>query len=132
MYLLDTNVLSQVFRKRPRQTVMEKLRQIPSDAVQASIVTLFEMRYGSMLRDDADPFWLRIQTQIVPLVRWIPVDEAIAMQAGEVAASLKKIGRPIGLADSLIAASASVHGLTLVTENIRHFERIEQLRCETW
>lgn len=111
---------------------MEKLRQIPSDAVQASIVTLFEMRYGSMLRDDADPFWLRIQTQIVPLVRWIPVDEAIAMQAGEVAASLKKIGRPIGLADSLIAASASVHGLTLVTENIRHFERIEQLRCETW
>jgi tRNA(fMet)-specific endonuclease VapC len=132
VYLLDTNVLGQVLRKRPRQTVMEKLRQIPSDAVQASIVTLFEMHYGSMLRDDADPFWLRIQTQIVPLVRWIPVDEAIAMQAGDAAASLKKIGRPIGLADCLIAASASVHGLTLITENIRHFERIEQLRCETW
>jgi predicted nucleic acid-binding protein len=111
---------------------MEKLRQIPSDAVHASIVTLFEMRYGSVLRDDAEPFWVRIQTQIVPLVRWIPVDQAIAMQAGEVAANLKKKGRPIGLADCLIAASASVHGLTLVTENVKHFERIEQLRCETW
>jgi tRNA(fMet)-specific endonuclease VapC len=132
VYLLDTNILSQVLRKRPRENVIERLHQAPPDTIHASVVTLFEMHYGSRLREDADRFWERIQIQIVPLVNWIPIDEAIALRAGAVAAKLKRAGHPIGLADCLIAASAIAHDLSLITENLKHFQQINGLKCESW
>ena len=132
MYLLDTIVLCEVLRRRPRDSVVERLRRTDPEMIHASIITFFEMRYGSMLRQDNERFWSRIETEVVPLVTRIAIDEPVALEAGSVAATLRKSGRQIGLADSLIAACAIVHKLTLVTENLRHFERIQQLKCEVW
>jgi predicted nucleic acid-binding protein len=111
VYLLDTNILSQVLRKHPRQTVIQHLRQTPSETIHASIITFFEMRYGSMLREDADRFWSRIESQILPLVKWIPIEQRVAFEAGAVAAKLRNSGRSIGFADCLIAACAMAHDI---------------------
>ena len=60
MYLLDTNVLSELIRKRPDSGVVAKAELLDQQDCFASEVTLFELRYGAMLRDDAKAFWATI------------------------------------------------------------------------
>ena len=54
------------------------------------------------------------------------------MQAAEIYGKLYRQGQLITDADILIAATALVHNLTLVTENVAHFQRIIELRLESW
>jgi predicted nucleic acid-binding protein len=132
VYLLDTNILSEVLRRRPDPKVIARLRQVEPEETHASMITLFELRFGSMLRDDAGEFWRKIEAQIVPLVHWLDVDRSVASTAGDIAAKLQKLGTPIGVSDCLIAATALVHNLVLVSRNVRHFEKITDLLRETW
>ncbi len=57
----------------------------------------------------------------------IPFAESAAVLAGQIAGEPGRVGRPIGLADSMIAAIALVHGLDFVTGNTTHFQRVQQL-----
>jgi tRNA(fMet)-specific endonuclease VapC len=57
----------------------------------------------------------------------ILLTESAAVVAGQIAGELERLGRPIGIADAMIAAIALEHGLELVTGNIAHFQRIQQL-----
>jgi tRNA(fMet)-specific endonuclease VapC len=54
-------------------------------------------------------------------------DQPSAELAGRIAGDLERIGRPIGLADTMIAAIALHHGLELATDNTSHFQRVQQL-----
>ncbi len=132
MYLLDTNVLSELIRKSPDSGVMAAVRQLDQSAVFASEVTLFELRYGAMRRDDAESFWARLQRELIPAVQWLPVDRAVQLRAADLAADLDRRGERIGSEDCWIAATALEHRLTLVTRNLRHFDRIPGLRIESW
>ena len=132
MYLLDTNIVSEVLRRQPDPKVIARLRQLEPAAVHSSVITLFELRFRSMLRDDGAEFWQKIEQEIVPLLRWIEVDRSVASKAGDIAARLQKFGQPIGISDCLIAATALVHGLVLVSRNVRHFEKVPDLLRETW
>jgi len=60
------------------------------------------------------------------------VGEREAVTAGDILAFLDRRGQPLSLPDVLIAATALEAGLTLVTANVRHFERIPQLKVENW
>lgn len=132
MYLLDTNVLSEVVRAHPDAGVARRLAEQPSAVLFASAVTRYELRYGADLRDDADGFWARICGQIIPLVTWLPITQAVAQRAGTVAAGLRRAGRPCGSMDPLLAATALEQGLTLVTRNTRHFEAVPGIALENW
>lgn len=132
MYLLDTNVLSEVVRVHPNAGVVRRLGASTSAALCASAISRYELRYGAALREDADGFWARIAAQIVPLVRWLPVTQAVAERAGVIAAGLRRAGRPCGSLDPLLAATALEHGLTLVTRNTRHFEAVPGIVIENW
>ena len=68
MYLLDTNIISEVLRRRPDPKVLARLREVEPEEIHASVITLFELRFGSMLRDDATNFWQKIEADILPLV----------------------------------------------------------------
>jgi tRNA(fMet)-specific endonuclease VapC len=57
----------------------------------------------------------------------IPLTESAAVLAGKIAGELERLGRPIGIADSMIAAIALEHGLELATGNTAHFQRVQQL-----
>jgi predicted nucleic acid-binding protein len=132
VYLLDTNIISEVLRRRPDPKVIARLSQVEPEEIHASVITLFELRFGSMLRNDAAKFGQKIETEILPLVRWLDVDRSVASKAGDMAAKLQKLGTPIGVNDCLIGATALVHSLVLVSRNVRHFEKITELLREVW
>ncbi len=132
MYLIDTNVLSEVIRPRPQLSVVKHLLTTDPALRFASEVTRYELRYGAMLRDDGGVLWARIVQRILPLVHWLPVDQAVVLAAADLGAALRRSGQPIEWADLMLAATASVHGLAVVTRNVRHFERVPDVQVENW
>ena len=62
----------------------------------------------------------------------MPFDDVDARVAAEIRAVLRRAGTPIGPYDNLIAGQALARDLTLVTRNIREFERVQGLRLENW
>ena len=130
-YLLDTNVLSEVMRKRPDAGVVRRLRSVPADALATSVVCVMELRFGAARRA-ARKLWDRIEAQVLGRVEVLPLAEAEAIAAGDLLAVLEKRGEPIGVEDVWIAATALVRGLKVVTRNVRHFSRIDGLAVESW
>lgn len=132
MHLLDTNILSEILRPRPDPGLIERLLAQPAAGLYASELTRFELRRGACLRADPEPLWQQISEIILPLVQWLPVDEATSMRAAELSADLRRDGREIGLIDTFLAATAMTHGFIMITRNTRHFERIAGLNVENW
>jgi len=91
-----------------------------------------ELRYGSALREDFESFWEKILQEILSRVKILPLGYEEVLIAGEILANLQKAGQPIGIEDVLIASTALHHGCTLVSANIRHFQRIDGLNIENW
>ena len=132
MYLLDTNVLSEIVRPGPDGKAMARLFARRQSDLFASEITRYELRYGAYLRQDAAAFWARLQRDVLPIVNWLELDQEISERAGEISADLRRRGREAGALDPLLAATALVHGLTLVTRNVKHFESIPGLPVENW
>ncbi len=126
-YLLDTNVVSEWTKLRPNLGVIEWLAQVDEDEVFLSVVTFAELRHGierlpaGRRRRHLDA-WLRSELPHRFEGRIALVDGAIADEWGRLVARHEARGRPIQAMDALIAATAQVHGLTLVTRNGADFE----------
>lgn len=132
MRLLDTNILSEILRPRPDAGVIERLLAQPAAGLYASELTRFELRRGACLRSHPEPLWQKLSEIILPLVQWLPVDEATSRRAAELSADLRGDGREIGLVDTFLAATATAQGFIMVTRNTRHFEGIAGLKVENW
>jgi tRNA(fMet)-specific endonuclease VapC len=129
--LLDTDILSEVIKSRD-VNVQRRAQAYLADhgELQFSIITRYEILRGLKAKDafrQALAFELQCAQSIV-----LPLDDDVVVQAAEIYGLLKKQGAVIGDADILIAATALVHDLALVTGNLDHFQRIPTLRCETW
>jgi predicted nucleic acid-binding protein len=126
MYLLDTNVISEPKRARPDPGLLAWLAsQLLSD-LHLSVITVGELRRGIVRlepgrrRDDLD-FWL--EDMILRYgERILPVDLDVTERWASLAEANRAAGRASDMSDELIAATAHVHGLTVVTRNVRHFE----------
>jgi predicted nucleic acid-binding protein len=68
MYLLDTNILSELIRKQPDPGVLARAELLDQRDSFASEVTLFELRFGAMLRADSASFWQRLESELLPAV----------------------------------------------------------------
>jgi tRNA(fMet)-specific endonuclease VapC len=132
MYLLDTNILSELIRKRPNPHLLSQLRSKPSHALLTSCICVMELRFGSMLREDFEVFWPKINREIVSRVKVVPLGEKESLIAGDILADMRKTGQSIGIEDVLIAASAITNKCIMVTANVRHFSRISGLVIENW
>lgn len=132
MVLLDTNVLSEVLRKQPTLAVMKALHALRPEQRFASEISRYELRAGAALLDDAGRLWQRTQQQVLTLVQWLPFDERAAMAAADIGATLRRLGNPVEETDLFIAATAVVHGFSVSTRNVRHFERVPGLMVENW
>ena len=126
-YLLDTNVVSEIPKPRPNEGVLGWLDQSDEDSIFLSVVTIAELRHGierlpagrrRRVLDD----WFRNDLRERFEGRLIPVDAAIADTCGKLMATCEASGRTMELADALIAATAEVHNLALVTRNVTHFQ----------
>jgi predicted nucleic acid-binding protein len=121
--LVDTNVLSETVRARPNPGVLRWLAAHPSFAISA--VTLEELAFGierlaGKRRALLYEWFDRLRSEPSPLV--VPVDAEVAIAGGRLRARRERKGRPVAQADMLIAASALIRGLTLVTRNVGDFE----------
>ena len=132
MYLLDTNILSELIKKRPNPSFLTRLSSIPGQKLWTSCICVMELRFGSRLREDSEIFWNKIEGEILSKVRVISLGENEAHVAGDILARFRQTGQIIGIEDVLIAASALTHQCVMVTANIRHFQRIDGLIVENW
>jgi len=132
VFLFDTNALSELIKPKGRASVVEAILDTPSSQRFASELTRYELRSGAAASHDERWMWRRIARDLIPLVNWLEVTEPVSLAAGDVAAALRRRGRPCGMIDPLIAGTALSHGLILVTRNVRHFEPIDELSIENW
>jgi len=132
MYLLDTNILSELIKKRPNSLLISRLRSKPSHTIYTSSICVMELRFGSALRDDFDVFWSKINKEILDRVMIVPFRDKEALVAGDILAEMRLKGESIGIEDVLIASTAIMNKYIMVTANTRHFSRIKGLTVENW
>ena len=126
-FLFDTNAISEVFRSRPNRGFCDWLEGLPREEQFTSIVVIAEL-YGAAFRAPNQDRWQeRIEQGVLNAMTVLAFDLPCAREYGRLHAALTRRGTPIGTADVQIAATALVHGLTVVTANRRHYERIPGL-----
>jgi tRNA(fMet)-specific endonuclease VapC len=132
-YLLDTDVLSNLARPRPSPLLLTKIYSTPGQEQFTSSITVGELIYGAYrLPRRTSALLDAIDSVILPRHVVLPFDEVAARRYGELRAELEQQGTLVGDADLRIAAIALSGGLTVVTGNTRHFEKIPGLRLENW
>ncbi len=132
-YTLDTNACitlingsSILVRRRFKEALAG------GSVVCVSTVALHELWYGVSKSARRDYNTERIQAFLSGPIRLVAFDDADARAAGEVRALLEQERRPIGAYDALLAGQAVRRGFTLVTANVREFERVDDLMWEDW
>ena len=118
-FLVDTNILSELSRPAPNPGVIVWVRHLTT--ISLSAITVEEIYFGLEWRPSP-----RIQQWFHAFLRQycqvLPITGPIAIRSGELRGRLRTQGKPRTQADMLIAATASVHDLTLVTRNLRDFD----------
>jgi tRNA(fMet)-specific endonuclease VapC len=124
--LLDTDILSEII-KGFDQTVASNARTYRRafGHYTLSAISVMEIVQGFQKNQSVR----RLQAFLTSLAAQevIPFEESDGELAGRIAGELERVGRPIGPADSMIAALALQHGLELVTGNTTHFQRVQQI-----
>jgi tRNA(fMet)-specific endonuclease VapC len=124
-YLVDTDILIDYTLRREPSTQL--LSDLLEDGVATSILSYGELLEGILGRQSLQEHEEAV-TSILEIVTLINLSEEIVRMFAEVRSGLRRTGRLIGDIDTLIGATAVIHDLTLLTRNVRHFERIPHLR----
>ena len=133
MYLLDTDILSNLMKRSPSSVLVAKVSRVPAELQFTSSITLGELVYGAhRLRERTTVFMEKIEDILLPNLPVLSFDVAAARRYGEIRSELERLGTPIGDADMRIAAIALSHDLKVVTGNERHFQRVPELEIENW
>jgi len=127
-YMLDADTVSYALRGQG-QVAARLLEHQPSE-VCISAITLAELNFGAEVRR-SQKIRRAIRT-FASDVAVVPFDQVSAERFGVVATALSSRGQPIGVYDTLVAAQALSMGLTVVTNNTRHFSRVPGLAIENW
>ncbi|MGK7957967.1 MAG: type II toxin-antitoxin system VapC family toxin [Crocosphaera sp.] len=127
-YLFDTDAISETLRKRPLADYIDWLNSVSKEEQYTSTIVIAELYKGAFRSQKSEIILEKINRVILPQLTVIPFDVVTAKIYGEIYAELEKNGQILAHADLQIAATAIQHNLTLVTGNIKHFNRIGQLK----
>jgi len=127
-YLFDTDAISEVLKPHPAPAYIQWLSVIAREDQFASAVSIGELFKGAYRSQARERHLMNIRERVLPAVTALPFDTEIAQVFGEISARLEEVGQRLADADLQIAATALHHGLILVTGNIRHFERVPNLK----
>jgi predicted nucleic acid-binding protein len=137
MIVLDTNVLSELMRRRPAARVVRWVDEQDADALAITAVTVAELLYGvARLAEGARK--TEFATAVDALVREdfagrvLPFDVAAAARYAELVAGRDRNGRPISVSDGQIAAICRCHGAALATRNVRDFDATGTVVLDPW
>lgn len=132
MFLLDTNVVSELRKVRAGRADVGVARwasATPSGLLFLSAITVYELEHGVLLAERSDPEkgavlrrWLDGSVRPGFAARILPVDAAVAVRAADLS-----VPDPRPFRDGLIAATALIHGMTVVTRNVADFSSVDDL-----
>ena len=128
-YLLDTNIVIYVIKRRPREVLETFNTNVTRMAI--SVVTLAELLHGAE-KSSQPASNLAVVEDFCSRLEVLPYSAKAAQHYGSIRTSLERIGQPIGVNDLHIAAHARSEGLILVTNNTKEFSRVPALQIENW
>ena len=129
-YLLDTNICIYIIKKKPAE-VFEKFKNLALGDVGISSITLAELQYGIEKSSMPEKNRKALEKFLTP-IEILDYGYEATVEYGKIRAELEKKGIPIGPLDMLIASHARSLDAVLVTNNVREFERIADLKIENW
>jgi len=128
-YLLDTNIVIYVLKRRPPE--LRSTFNANAGRMAISSITLAELIHGAQKSQHVNENLSAIE-DLCSRVDVLPYGAKAAQHYGAIRAALEKIGQSIGVNDLHIAGHARSEGLTLVTNNLSEFERVPALELENW
>ncbi len=128
-YLLDTNIVIYVIKRRPLSAL--QLFNDNEGHMAISSITLAELLHGAE-KSNAPLRSLAVVEDFCSRLEVLPYGAKAAQHYGSIRAALERLGQSIGVNDLHIAAHARSEGLTLVSNNLREFERVEALQLDNW
>ena len=126
-FLLDTNVVSETTRPQPSAAVLDWIAAQAGESLFISAITIGELRRGALLltagkKRKALLRWIETGIKADFAGRILPVDTDVMERWAQLQARSEQAGRRLPLMDSLLAATALAHGLTLATRNLADFK----------
>lgn len=128
-YLLDTNIVSDLVRN-PTGIIYRKIGEVGEAHICTSIVVVCELRFGAQKSGSAR--LIRQLERILDLMTVLPLEPPIDEHYAEIRAHLEGLGTPIEPNDLLIAAHALATSSSIVTANVREFDRVPNLPVTNW
>ena len=129
MYLLDTDTI--IYSLKGYEAVQRNLSTHIDEPMSLSVISLMELYYGAYKSQKVTSNLSKIRI-LEKTFEIIPTGTEIAEIFGILKTDLEKSGNPLDDFDLIIAACAMTYNLTLVTNNYRHFERIDGLKLANW
>ena len=129
-YMLDTNICIYLIRQKPPK-VLRHFKSHGVGDIGISSITLAELHYGVSKSQHAEKNRQALDEFVLPL-EIEGFNEKAAAEYGTIRADLEKAGKPVGAMDMLIGAHAVSLGATLVTNNVKEFKRIPNLKVVDW
>lgn len=129
-YLIDTNIWSHL-QRRSTEKLLQKFATLQSNQVFLSPIVRGELETGYLKGDRAPARRIALDV-IIKSAQALAINQQVALKYAELRTSLEKAGTPIGRNDTWIAAEALHHGLTVITDNLAEFERVQGLKVENW
>ena len=129
IYMLDTDTCSYVIRNNPK-SVAEALVRHENDDICISVVTYAELLYG--IQKHGSHKLARTVRSFVDRLEIVEWTREAAAEYADIRCLIEAKGTPLNGADLMIAACAKTIGAILVTNNVKHFEKIPALKIENW
>ena len=128
-YLLDTDTC--IYYLNKNEAVISAVEKVAQEELAISLITLAELQFGAYNSNQVERNLKRVSF-FENSVQVLGLDSEITLEYARIRAELRKTGTTIDDFDLLIAATALINNLTLVTNNVRHFEKIGGLALDNW
>ena len=130
-YILDTNICIYIINKKPAK-VLRKFERYPVYEFGISSITHAELQYGVEKSENKNTNQAALDEFLLPLTMLPFQGKRLVSRYGEIRTALESKGQTIGPLDMLIAAHALSLDLTIISNNIKEFSRVPNLKCENW
>ena len=136
-YLLDTCILSEFIKPKPERKVIDWLNSVEAERVFLSAVTVGEIQFGISNRPASNrrtelEVWLNVSLPEQFAARVLSLDADTFVTWGKMTAQQRRQGEPMGIMDSLIAATALQYKMVLVTRNVSDFKSTNLSILNPW
>ena len=127
-FMLDTDISSYIIKRRPA-TLVERFEK-HAETLNVSVITAAELRFGA--EKAARPKLAELVEAYLDRLAILDWTDEVAHHYARIRPELERSGKPIGNMDLLIATHAVTHGMTVVTNNLKHFSNVLGLKVEVW